>query len=177
VIPFDELVGAALGDLDPAASDRVEEHILGCGACARTYEHILALGEGVAEVVRAGGVTILASTELLDELRRQHLITRTYRVPAGGSVQCTVAADDIFVAAEYLGADLGSATRVDLITPFGRLEDVPFDRALGRVAMLAAGDQLRELPTATGHYQLVSVEGDSQRTLADYTMHHTAFQR
>lgn len=175
MIPFDELLDAAIGELAPAATERVEEHLLGCDPCARAYEAILALGEGVSGSIRAGELTMVVPTAMLDELGRHELITRTYRVPANGAVQCTATSEDIYVVAEYLGADYTGVSRVDIITPWARLEDVPFDRVHRRVATLVSGEDLRKMPTGSRRYQLVSVEGGRDRTLAEYTMHHTAF--
>src|SRR4029077_14630520 len=95
VIPFDSLLGAALGDLDATETERVEEHVLGCAACAGTYERILALGRGAAAIIRAGGLTLVAPTAVFEEMRRQGLVTRMYRVPANGGVSCTVSKADI----------------------------------------------------------------------------------
>lgn len=175
MIAIDELIRVVAGDADRAEEERVETHVLGCDACARIYERLAELGVGIAALVRRGALATPVTAGLLAALRAGALVTRGYRVPAGGAVACTVGADDLLVATE-LEADLAGVARVDLVLPDGgRLTDVPFDAAAGAVAFVTGGEELRALPSGAFRLALIAVDADGERRLGAYTLDHTAF--
>ena len=174
----EKLLALALDELDAAEADEVERHVLVCGACAARLERWLSLGDGVRQLVRAGRVRFSLSREMAEQLEQSGLITRVYRVSPGGSVSCTVDANDIYVAA-YLSADLAGVTRVDLIKDSAgrsvRTEDLPFDVERGHVTWVVRGDYLRTMPTGPETFRLVAVDANGEREIARYVFNHTAF--
>ncbi len=178
-MPLDTLVALAVGDLDAdaAALDAAEGHVLGCDACAGLFERLCAIGDGVRALVAAGGARFAVSPVLGETMARAGLITRRYRTPCDGGVQCTVDAGDVYVEST-LEADLTGVTRVDLVAPDGqRLEDVPFDPARGEVRFVVGADVLRPMPTMTLVYTLLAVDDDGDRALGTFSFHHTAMGR
>ena len=177
MIELERLVQLALDDLDEAAATSVEEHVLGCGACAATLERLLHIGSAVRDVVRAGRMAFPCSTALLDEMRAAGLITRAYRLAPNQVVPCTVAAEDIYTATT-LEADLRDVAQVDIVrtTPAGstRMRDVPFDSELGLASYLSRADLLRTIPSTRIKLELLSVTGSGEHKLAEYFLEHTA---
>jgi hypothetical protein len=175
VIELDQLIALALGDHpDP---DPIDEHVLACGQCARTLERILLLGDGVHELVGAGQVRFAMGADTYAQLQASGLIARTYRIPAGGSVACSVGPTDVYQSAE-LAANLAGVTRLDVIKhlPHGqvRLADIPFDPEHGVVRTVERGDFLRTLPSVQLVFELVAVEEGVDRSVGKYYFNHSA---
>ena len=175
-LAFALLVDYWFGDLEDAAA--VEEHLLGCGGCSARLEWLAALDEGVRAVFRRGAVHAVLSPGMVQALQGQGLRLREYRVPAGGSVQCTIGAADDFVLSR-LAAPLAGVRRLDLEVlgaageALTRLEDIPFDPASGEVLVLPAVAPLRQKPAHVERLRLVAVEDGARRALGEYTFVHT----
>jgi hypothetical protein len=169
MIALEKLFALAAGEDD----DETEAHVLSCSACAATLDRLLAIVEGVRDLVSRGRLSVAVSAALLEELEREGIVKRIYRFAPGGVVACQVSVDDVYVAAQ-LAADLSSTTRVDVVfRMLGRelrLDDVPFDRERGLVIVLERADFLRSLPT---HTMLCDLVADG-RTLTTYTFNHSA---
>ena len=181
MIELARLLDAVTGDLDPEELHVVEEHLLGCAACARVMTRLLRLGASVAALVRDGRGIVPTPPALLEHLERAGLVTRVYAPPPGGRVPCTVDAADIYVAT-HLTADLTGVRRVNLAVagmahgPL-RLVDLPFARSSGRVSFVVDAGALRSEPSAEHLLQLLGVGDDgAERLLAEYTMEHSAFR-
>jgi hypothetical protein len=177
VIALDRLVSLALGELAEEEANVVEEHVLECDACALRLELLVDLGQAVKELVSAGSVLLPATPGLLARLEQEGLVTRTYRMGPGEAVECTVAADDVYVALQLsIPADPGP--RIDFIYEAEgmhfRLDDIPFDRARMLVTIAQTARFLRTLPTGSGTVRLVAVDGDGERSLSAYVLNHTA---
>ena len=103
---------------------------------------------------------------------------RAYELPAGASVQCTVAADDDFLVAR-LAADLSVATRVDLCwcdekgVEFLRMADIPVERDTGTVICQQSISIAKASPSNTLIARLVAVDQEGERLLGEYAFHHT----
>jgi hypothetical protein len=173
-----ELVAYWLGDLDERAETRVEEHVLGCATCAAELEALVRLGEDVRDAFARGAVSAVVGAALVQRLRAAGCRLREYRVPANGSVHCTIAPDDDLVVAR-LQASLKGVTRLDLVDigPDGlewRLEDVPFDAAAGEVLVTPRADLLR---LAGDHlHRMRLVDASSQRMIGEYAFLHSAWR-
>ncbi len=177
MIALERLASLALGELAEAEAAVVEEHVLDCDACAARLELLVDLGQAVKDVVTAGGVLLPAPPSLLARLEEQGLVTRTYRVAPGEAVECTVAADDLYVAL-HLSIPADPAVRLDFVYEAEgmrfRIDDVPFDRARGVVTVAQTARFLKTLPTGSGTVRLVAVDGDGERTVSAYVLNHTA---
>lgn len=175
MIAFELLLGSALGELDDADEARVEEHVVSCDACAARFASLVRLGPAIGLLMRSGRAVMVATRSLVEQLEREHLITRRYELSPGQIVPCTVSAADIYSLSTF-HADLTGVTRVDLVGWRGRFEDVPFDRERGCLYALTSSAALRPLPSVKIPFRTIAVAPDGgEHTLGDYTLDHTAF--
>jgi hypothetical protein len=178
VIPFERLAMLALGEQAEAEAAEVEDHVLGCSGCAAILESLLDLGDHLAAITREGGTPVLAGRALVERLERDRMVTRTYRMAAGGQVACTVGAEDIYTAV-YLALDTRGLGRVDIFydAPSSkyRIADVPFDPASGEIVFVQPAEYLRTLPTERKTLRVLAVEDGEERLLAEYVLNHTAY--
>lgn len=100
---------------------------------------MIALAEGVRNLAREGSLRMIVSDAFLRCAAEEGLRVREYAPSPGGSVQCTVRAeDDILIG--RLAANLSGATRVDLcicdergVEQF-RLPDIPVHSGANSIA-------------------------------------------
>ena len=172
---FSALVDYWFGDRDDEA---LEEHFLGCAQCSARLEELAALGAGVRAAFLRGALHVVLPHGFVERIRREGLRLREYRVPAGGSVNCTIVADDDFVVSR-LQAPLAGVERLDLemVGPGGEagatLEDIPFDAAAGEVLVLPSAAALKARQAFTERWRLVAVGAGGARRIGEYTFHHT----
>jgi hypothetical protein len=167
--------------LPESEQNTAEEHLLSCDGCTARLESIAGLADGIRKLARQGALSVIISREFLDRRCQENLRVREYNQTPGGSVACTVTAqDDLLIA--HLAADLRGATRIDLVQSdssgreLDRLTDIPFNPALGEVILSENVGWVRTLPSQVMKLQMISVEARSQRVLAEYTFNHTAAQ-
>lgn len=181
-IPLATLVDYALGDLPAAEEEAVEAHYFECGDCAQALQDVQRLGHAVADVVRAGGITVHGTTALVEHARASGLQVREYHIERGAEVQCTAAPGDAFVAVSLLLGDLPRGplgVRVvshDLETgeQTERIEtDVLADRATGRIVVLFAGDDIRALRRSRHRFEVLGPNG----FVADFRLDHTPWEQ
>ena len=168
-----------LGALDANEEARVEEHVFACDDCAALLEEVRAMADGIRQVARSGALMTTVSQDFLDHAAAEGLRIRQYAPPAGGSVQCTVTAEDDFLVGR-LEADLREAKRVDLslCTPDGseqfRLNDIPYSREDSAVLWQMSITFAKAAPTSSMVARLVDVdESGAESVMGEYTFHHT----
>jgi len=168
-----------LGMLPDSEEDTVEQHLFGCDGCGDRLREVIALIEEVRRLARNGSLRVVVSDVFLERATADGARIRQYDLPAGGSVQCTVTADDDILIAR-LAADLSGAGRVDLCfcdergVEQLRLQDVPHPPGEGSVIYQESMTYAKALPTTTMIARLVSVDDTgSERTLGEYTLNHT----
>ncbi len=180
MIAFERLAMLALGELSEEQRPEVEEHVLGCDHCASVLEALLDLGEALPRVVRAGDGRMLPGRALVDLLDREHLVTRTYRIDAGGQVACTVDAKDVYTAVHLGGVDTRGVKRIDWLyeSPSAqyRVEDIPFQPGDREIVFVQPATYLRTLATERKTIRLVAMDDAGERVLCEYTLNHTAFR-
>ena len=173
MIPFERLAMLALGELPEEQRPEVEEHVLGCDQCASVLE-------ALPRVVRAGGGRMLPGRTLVELLEREHLVTRTYRIDAGGEVACTVDAQDVYTAVHLGGVDTRGVKRIDWLydspSAHYRVEDLPFQPGDRELVFVQPATYLRTLPSERKTIRLVAVDDAGERVLCEYTLNHTAFR-
>jgi hypothetical protein len=100
---------------------------------------------------------------------------RTYRVPPGGRVDCTIRPDDDVIVGA-MQADLDGVTRVDVITETDagtrRIEDVPFAPGAGEILVAQSSPYLRSLGHTVQRFRLVASHEGGDRLLGEYTFDH-----
>ena len=126
------------GMLPSSQEEVVELHLLDCDACGARLRDMIALAEGIRAVAREGRLRMVVSDTFLQRAAENGMHIREYALPPGGSVPCTVSAeDDILVC--RLAADLTGAPRVDLClcdargVEQRRLYDIPVHAVRGGV--------------------------------------------
>lgn len=168
-----------LGLLRGDAEEAVELHLFGCDACGSRLREVIALAEGVRDLARGGTLRMVVSDTFLHRAAADGRRVREYAVPAGGSVQCTVTAEDDLLIAR-LSADLSGARRVDVSfcdehgVEHTRLADIPIRPGAGSVICQESIAFAKAAPSFTMIARLLGVDDAGHETLlGEYTFHHT----
>ena len=180
-ISLEMLVAYWLGEVGEVGEEQealLETHFFGCAYCTKRLEELAALASGVRAAVTQGKVSLAVSGSFVEALRRTGLRLREYRVQPGGSVNCTISADDDAVVSR-LQAPLAGVTRVDLVrmrgsgAPEVRVADVPFDAEGGEVLVIPSAKWLKTMPAFTMQMRLIAVGAAQEETaIGDYTFNH-----
>ena len=165
-----------LGDIAAGEEEAVETHLFSCDACGDRLRQFIALADAIRKIAQAGSLRVVVSNSFLERAAKEGLRIRQYAPAPGGSVQCTVTAEDDLVIAR-LAADLSKAPRVDVCysDPGGtvRLRDIPMNARAHEVLLNAPITQLRAAPAHVAVIQLVAVNEDGDQLLGEYTFNHT----
>jgi anti-sigma factor RsiW len=168
-----------LGELAESEEEVVEEHLLACDQCSARLGEVIALAQGIRELARQGSLRMVVSDAFLKRAAEQGLRVREYAPPPGGSVQCTVTADDDLLIGR-LAADMSGAKRVDLSIcdeqglEQTRLRDIPVGAAAGSVALQESITFAKAAPSFKMIARLIGVdEAGSEHVLGVYTFDHT----
>jgi len=168
-----------LAALDGSDEEAVEEHLFECDKCGGQLRQLIALAEGVRELARSGSLRMIVSDAFLKSAAEDGLRIREYAAAAGGSVECTVTAeDDILIG--RLAANLSNVRRIDLCIcndagiEQGRLHDIPFQPGASSVICQESITFAKAAPTHRLIFRLVSVdETGDDHPLGEYTFNHT----
>jgi hypothetical protein len=168
-----------LGALIKSEEEAIEEHLFACDECHARFREVVALAEGIRMLAKEGSLQLVVSEAFLTRAAEEGLRVREYAPPAGGSVQCTVTADDDLLIGR-LAADFSGAQRVDLSlcdergSEMLRLADIPFQPRAASVLWQQSITFAKAAPSSTLIARLVSVDPASgERLLGEYTFQHT----
>lgn len=168
-----------LASLSPGDEEPIEEHLLACDPCGNQLRQTIALAEALQTISRAGVLTVVVSDSFVQRAIQTGLKVREHRLPRGGSLLSTVAADDDLVVAR-LTADLTGVKRVDLSlcdaegVERQRLRDIPIPRDAGSVIYQESITLAKAAPSGTVVARLVAFDAaGAEQLLGDYTFHHT----
>lgn len=168
-----------LGALPSAAEESVEEHLMGCDHCGDRLREVVALAEGLQTLARSGSLQVVISDQFVKHAGEMGQRVRQYAPPQGGSVQCTVAADDDLLVAR-LAADLSGAARVDLSwrdahgVEVLRMADVPVRADVHTVICQQSITFAKASASGTLVARLLAVDTEgAEQLLGEYTFHHT----
>jgi len=168
-----------LATLPPSAEERVEEHLLTCDECGNRLREAIVLADGLRTLARSGSLLVVISDQFVNRAAETGHRVREYAPPPGGSVQCTVAADDDLLVAR-LAVDLSSAARVDLSwcdaegVEQVRMTDIPIRGDAGSVICQQSMTFAKASPSSTLIARLVAVDVEgAERLLGEYAFHHT----
>jgi anti-sigma factor RsiW len=168
-----------LGILLRAEEDAVEEHLFTCDECGMRLGEVMALAEGVRRVGREGSLQLIVSEKFLKRAAEEGLHVSEYAPPPGGSVQCTVTAEDDLLVGR-LAANLTGVKHVDLsmCDPNGveqfRLTDIPFQPAAGAVLWQQSITFAKAAPTSTLIARMIAFdEVGEERLVSEYEFNHT----
>jgi hypothetical protein len=176
-IDFETLVAYWLGEVPDPREAKLEEHLFGCTLCTRQLEELAALAAGVRAAVRDGRVGMVVSAPFVEAMKQAGLSLREYRIEPGGSVNCTIAADDDAVVSR-IRAPLAGVQRLDVISAQGdepetRLADVPFDAETGELLMIPPTARLKTMPAFVLRMRLIAVSEAGEKQIGDYTFDHS----
>lgn len=168
-----------MGMLPTADEQTIEEHLLACDRCGERLRGVISLAEAVRKLARQGSLRMIVSDAFLERAAKEGLHIRQYAPPAGGSVACTVTAeDDILVG--RLAANLSNAKEVDLSICDERgieqlrLRDIPARPEAGGVIYQESITFAKGLPTLTIIARLLARdESGGERLLGEYRFNHT----
>jgi hypothetical protein len=168
-----------LAALPTEAEEAVERHLMLCDRCGDRLRESIALADSLRTLARSGSLQVVVSEQFVKHAAATGRRVREYAPPSGGSVQCTVSADDDFLVAR-LTLDLAAASRVDLswCDPQGiehqRMADIPIGPGAGSVICQQSITWAKASPSSTMMARLLAVHdnGDEQ-LLGEYTFHHT----
>jgi len=168
-----------LAALAKSEEEAVEEHLFACDECGARLREVIALAEGIRKLAREGSLQMVVSETFLKRAAEEGLRVRQYAPPTGGSVQCTVTAEDDLLIGR-LAANLSGVKRVDLClcdkrgVEQLRLPDIPFQSGAGNVAWQQSITWAKAAPSDTMIARLVTFdETGVERLLGEYTFHHT----
>lgn len=168
-----------LGALAGSDEEAVELHLLDCDRCGDRLREVIALAEGLRGLAREGSLRMVVSDTFVRRAREEGLRVREYAAPPGGSVACTVTADDNLLIGR-LAANLSGARRVDLCVCDERgverlrLPDIPVHSGASSVAFQESITFAKAAPTFTMLIRLVTVDNaGGEHLLGEYTFNHT----
>ena len=179
--PIDSAVLADywLAALPPSEEEAVEEHLFDCGKCSARLAHIMALAEGVRALAREANLLMTLSEEFLTRSAQSSLRIRQYAPPAGGSIQCTVSADDDMLIGR-LAANLAGQKQIDLVlcnqdgVEYARLADLPFGPGISDVIFQQPIQFAKGAPSQTMIARLLGRDDSgAERLIGEYTFIHT----
>jgi hypothetical protein len=168
-----------LGALPPAEEEAIEEHVFACDECETRLQEMVLLADGIRKLAREGSLLMVVSDAFLRRVADEGLRVREYAPPNGGSIACTVTAEDDFLIGR-LTADLSGAKRVDLSlcdrmgTEQLRLADIPFHSDDHSVAFQQSITYAKGAPSETLIARLLALDDSGgEHLLGEYTFHHT----
>ena len=177
-IDFEALVAYWLGEVPEKGEATLEEHLFTCAHCSRRLDQLAALAAGVRAAVAGGRVSTVVSGRFVEAMKQAGLRLREYQVEPGGSVNCTIRAEDDAVISR-LRAPLAGVKRLDVVSVRGggepevRLADVPFDAEAGEVLVIPSAAWLKTMPAFTMRMRLIDVGEKGEAPLGEYTFVHT----
>lgn len=168
-----------LGVLPQAEESVVEEHLLGCDVCGDRLRDVIAMAEALRRLAQQGLLRLVVSDTFVQQAKAEGRRVREYDVTPGGSVACTVGADDDLLVAR-LAVDARQASRVDVVVcdgegrEMGRRRDIPLSGNADTVLLQESMTFAKASPTMTMVVRLLAVEqGGAERLMGEYTFNHT----
>lgn len=179
-LSWQDLVDHWLGDTDPATADAADEHLMHCDACGARFDEVVALARGIRAAFVRGQVAAVLSGAFVERLKAGGLRIREYRVPLGGSVDCSVAPRDELLVGR-VQAPLAGVRRVDALLALSllpgqeeRLADLPFDARAGEVVLAPRLQTVRRLPDHELQVRLLAVADGGEREIGRCLFRHRA---
>ena len=176
-IAFADIVDYWSGDLAPAEVDRIDEHVFGCGECARELASADSLARGIAAIARAGRFRGVITDGILNRLSAEGIRIRTFTLDGPGVVPCAVwAGDDLVVS--RIRADFTDVQSVTIVSrqasgeEISRISGVAIRPGQREILNAFPAAHLRKLPATRVQVTVTSQVGNSERRIAEYTLEH-----
>jgi hypothetical protein len=165
-------------ELDPHREPFMEEHLLACGDCSARLQTLVETAQGIRMLARRGDLRVVLTREFAARLEREGLRVRQYAPKSGGSVECTITAQDDLLMGR-LAADLSGFTRVDAIfydasgAERGRATDIPFRATLTEVVLNEPVSLARQYGHDVMIVKLVGTDTHGERLVGEYRFNHS----
>ena len=168
-----------IGIMAAPEEEAVEMHLFECDHCGDLLRQVIGLADGIRKLAREGSLRMIVSDVFLQRVAESGIAVREYRIPPGGSVECTVTAeDDILIG--RVAANLSGSKRVDMCicNENGieqlRLRDIPVHSGRSSVAFQESISYLKSAPSMKMVMRLVGFDDEgSEQLLGEYTFNHT----
>jgi len=168
-----------IGIMAAPEEEAVEMHLFECDHCGDRLRQVIGLADGIRKLAREGSLRMIVSDVFLQRVAESGIAVREYRIPPGGSVECTVTAeDDILIG--RVAANLSGSKRVDMCicNENGieqlRLRDIPVHSGRSSVAFQESISYLKSAPSMKMVMRLVGFDDEgSEQLLGEYTFNHT----
>jgi hypothetical protein len=168
-----------IGFMTGPDEEAIEEHLFECDHCGHRLRQVIVLSDGIRKLAREGSLRMVVSDVFLQRAAESGIAVREYNIPAGGSVECTVTAeDDILIG--RVAANLSGARRVDMCicnengVEQLRLPDIPVHSGRTSVAFQESITFLKSAPSMKMVMRLVTLDDKgSEQLLGEYTFNHT----
>jgi hypothetical protein len=168
-----------IGSMADADEDAVEEHLFRCDLCGHRLRQVILLADGIRKLAREGSLRMVVSDVFLQRAAESGLAVREYTIPPGGSVECTVTADDDILIGR-VAANLSGAKRVDICicdergVEQQRLPDIPVHSGATGITFHESIKFLKAAPSMKMIMRLVTFDAKgSEHTAGEYTFNHT----
>jgi len=165
--------------LPKSEEEAAEEHLFRCDECGGRLREVIALADAIRSLARQGSLLMVVSDAFLKRVAEQGLHVREYAPPKGGSIACTVSAEDDFLIGR-LTADLRGASRVDLAfcdergAEKLRLADIPFNSESPGVAFQQSITYAKAAASETMIARLIAFDPTGRESLlGEFTFSHT----
>ena len=179
-LDWQSVVDYWLGDTDAATTEAIDTHLLHCDACGEVFDAVVALGRGVRDAFARGQVPAILAPEFVERIQAAGRRVREYRLPPGGSANCSIAPEDELLVSR-VSAPLEGVERLDAVFTYShvpdhedRLRDLPFHADAGEVLFAHQVAMVRRQPSHDVSLRLVAVDAAGEREIARYTFHHRA---
>ena len=168
-----------IGALSKIEEEAIEEHLFTCDECGGRLREVILLADAIRSLAHRGSLLMVVSEAFLKRIAEQGLHVREYAPPNGGSIACTVTAQDDFLIGR-LTANLRGAARVDLSfcdergTEKLRLADIPFNSESSGVAFQQSITFAKAAPSETMIARLIAFDPAGRESLlGEFTFNHT----
>ncbi|HEX2873880.1 MAG TPA: zf-HC2 domain-containing protein [Polyangiaceae bacterium] len=169
-VPWAELVQYWAGDLDAAATDRVDEHLMGCASCSAEAARVAAVVSALRELVPP----VVTRAELTAMQARGARIRENAFVP--GETTAVFPRDAELLIHRLGGFDLSGAVRVHVMIRrestrelFAEVADAPFDPVEG--VLIACHRHYASLPTDV-LVEVSAIDAQGGSRMAAYSIPH-----
>jgi hypothetical protein len=171
-VAFADLVAYWAGDVDAAAGEQLEEHLMGCAACTRASARVAALSERLRALVPP-----LLSRAKLQQLQRKGLRIVENPMRPGERREVLFPRGVDILLHRLGGLDLAQATQVRFVLraegseqTLLTVEEAPFDRDAGELLLACSLHYAAMPPDTVAEVRATDVHGDE--TLTAYTILH-----
>jgi hypothetical protein len=168
-----------IGFMAGAEEEAIEEHLFECDYCGHRLRQVILLADGIRKLALEGSLRMVVSDVFLQRAAESGLAVREYQIPSGGSVECTVTAeDDILIG--RIATNLAGANRVDISicdergVEQQRLPDIPVHSGATSIAFHESISFLKAAPSMKMIMRLFTFDDKgSEQVLGEYTFNHT----